>query len=623
MYLHPLYACVIAALISLSSVGYGLFGFRPFQREMARLSACLRLALAFGAGTGMLSMMTFGIGLAGWLSRPVVAAMLLGGLLLNGRAFARLFHENFREYQRFTGRLGRYSICLWLIGLLAGLNMLAALAPPLDNDALNYHLAAPHLYAIHQRILPLPSIYHSFFPFNIQMLYALSMVCGSASAPQCLHALFGMMNTLTVGLLARRIYGVRTAALAMLFFYALPDVSAETPLARVDLGVSAYALLAFVSALDIQPQKPLWQWSVISAGIFGGLCAGSKYTGLIVPCLIAMLLLAFFQGSWRSRLNVAVIAAGIACLIASPWYLRNLVWTGNPTFPFLTGVFGETVYSSADFQRMRQGNWEYAALPRTALNFLRTPWLLLTQRDAFSSNRLSPLFLTYLPLLFIFRWRRLRPVFPWLFFCALWSLFWFWTSPLLRFFFAPLGMLSIFLASAVRLTFRYNRRFRWISVTLVSFWLTFAIAWNMKYHIPLARVALGFQPFTHYLRQVEHIDGYRHDDFDYVNNRLQPQRLLLFDAHGVYIQQRIVLAADWASKYRQEVMPCETRRISAALSASGVTHVMWREGVQARSVEEDALLQCVRQRVDTRLIYTLGMTRVIALENWTAPVKNK
>ena len=63
-------------------------------------------------------------------------------------------------------------------------------------------------------------------------------------------------------------------------------------------------------------------------GVAVGLAASVKYTAVytLVPmCFLAIAL--------RMPLKRALLAAGVAVVIAGPWFVRNWVMFGNPLFP--------------------------------------------------------------------------------------------------------------------------------------------------------------------------------------------------------------------------------------------------------------------------------------------------
>lgn len=617
--MNTIYTLFVAAFLVLSSVGFGLRWLR--MTDITSQSDPEILLLAFGIGTGMISLSILAIGLAGMLYVPVIVILLAGGVLCGGLELSRKISSLVHYVRNVPHRLGRYSFCLSIIAILAVLNALTAATPPIDVDVLNYHLAVPHIYALHHRIIPIPGIFFSYFPFTIQLFYLPCLVLRAASAAQLLHVMFGLANIMVIANIARRFYGVKTAALATLLFYSLNDVSAETPVGRIDLGVSFYALMAFLCFIIMQESNNGKLWLIMS-GIFAGFCAGSKYTGLIVPLIITVIVLIF---SRQSRFKKSLTVAVVALLIAAPWYIRNYIWTENPVFPFFTELFGQGPLLDEHIEFIRQGNWKYAPISRTFLNFLLVPWLLIVKRDAFASGRIGPLFLAYLPVFFCLRWYRLKHLRPMLVFCGIWLPFWFWTSPLVRFIFAPLGLLSIVLAQALRLSLRCRRHWRYLTLSVLWLWLVFAFAWNIKNHAEFIPAAIGAISPNIFLDRIAEIEEYTFADFRYVNTVLKPQSMLLFGSHGLYVDVNFILAGDWAMQRWKDVQQCDRYTLETALRSSGITHIMLRENlVDGNDPIETSLYHCYKTSELSfwnNIVYSRGPVRIFAVENGLTKAK--
>ncbi len=91
-------------------------------------------------------------------------------------------------------------------------------------------------------------------------------------------------------------------------------------------------------------------------GVLAGFAAGVKYTGALVPVALVILL---WRESWRHIIQFCLTTA----LVAAPWYLRNLVFTGNPFYPFFLGEPIGIVFAAsgtADLARIA----EYSACAR-------------------------------------------------------------------------------------------------------------------------------------------------------------------------------------------------------------------------------------------------------------------
>ena len=106
-----------------------------------------------------------------------------------------------------------------------------------------------------------------------------------------------------------------------------------------DLYLAAFfACFAAGCAAD-RLRDPLGPWRL---GVAMGLLLATKYTALMALPALALLADAPVRARW-SPLRYAV-AAGVVLLIAGPWYLRNVLLTGNPLYPVDVKVLGLTVF---------------------------------------------------------------------------------------------------------------------------------------------------------------------------------------------------------------------------------------------------------------------------------------
>jgi hypothetical protein len=95
-----------------------------------------------------------------------------------------------------------------------------------------------------------------------------------------------------------------------------------------------------------------------------------------------------------------ILFSAVTWLVASPWYIKNWVFTGNPVYPFLSGVFGGQFWDSfraAGYAAAGTGlGWQPGKL-------LALPWLLtLGVYDVnYWDGRTGPLWLLFLPLILL------------------------------------------------------------------------------------------------------------------------------------------------------------------------------------------------------------------------------
>ena len=70
---------------------------------------------------------------------------------------------------------------------------------------------------------------------------------------------------------------------------------------------------------------------------------GVKYTSFVCPVAASLFIcwhMARARARWNAWVKALALFGGIALIVAAPWYLCNLAFTGNPVYPFAYGIFG-------------------------------------------------------------------------------------------------------------------------------------------------------------------------------------------------------------------------------------------------------------------------------------------
>lgn len=391
-----------AVFIVLAGLGLGR-ALVPFF-GLGELPASWRLVASVALGLGTLSLLVLGIGCAGLLQRSVwtFAFMAILALLGVAQIIAEVLRRALPECeadQRERACLpatylidiaGGRDRWLWLCLIPTGaIALVAATMPPgtlwpgegNGYDVLEYHLAVPREYLEFEaqpckvgvsnrtchftpRIGFLPHNVYSNFPFNIEMLYLLTMVLRgdpvkAAFSAQLVNALLGVLAVAAVWLGARR-FGRTSAMVAALGVASCPFLTYLSGLAYVENGMlffTAVALAAMVRAEDAREQRPI-RWMMFS-GAMGGFAAGCKYLAapqVLVPLALAAVLIGRRRRIGVAKAGAAFIVAGL--LVFSPWLLKNAVMTGNPVFPLGRCVFHERagVWDDDAAARWREGH---------------------------------------------------------------------------------------------------------------------------------------------------------------------------------------------------------------------------------------------------------------------------
>ncbi|MFH1982578.1 MAG: phospholipid carrier-dependent glycosyltransferase [Pseudomonadota bacterium] len=228
-----------------------------------------------------------------------------------------------------------------LIGIVVGM----ASVPPVSRDALNHHLLVPKLYLAHGGIYEIPHILFSYYPMNLDLLYAIPLFFGNDILPKIIHLTFGLLTALVLFNYLRKRLGATYAAIGGLLFLSLPVIVRLSTVAYVDLGLLFFSTVSLMAFVKWTENGFAERYLVLSA-VFCGLCMGTKYNGLIVLCLV--FLMTAFVYVRRNRLHglasakaflPAALFLFVAVAVFSPWAIRNALWTGNPVYPLFQSIF--------------------------------------------------------------------------------------------------------------------------------------------------------------------------------------------------------------------------------------------------------------------------------------------
>jgi hypothetical protein len=335
----------VALWILLLGVALGLRIWRWLRLPL--VEDCMRVTLAAGLGLGTLGLATFALGIPGWLSSWTVWGSL--GLLSVLCARDGWWLLGWLGTQ--TRRIGRaIRAGSWLDRVLWGyilltvlLMVLSALLPPTAWDALMYHLAAPAVDQARGRVLPDPTNPPGYQPELVEMLYLdLLLLRGDGSAA-LLHVGFGLLSILALvaaaRLLSDQIRGAALALRAAALFLSIPSLVLVLGWPYIDGALVFYELAALCALLcwwNARQKQCRW---LLLIGILLGLGLDTKYTAIFAWGALACLIL--WQGWRREGARQAVgqvffLVLG-ACVVGSPWLVRNLLLTGDPLFPYHLG----------------------------------------------------------------------------------------------------------------------------------------------------------------------------------------------------------------------------------------------------------------------------------------------
>jgi hypothetical protein len=279
-------------------------------------------------------------------------------------------------------------------------SFLQALLPETFYDSMVYHLAVPQDWMTAHGFRDLPGQIFSHFPYGGELFFFNGWVWGGSEAAKMLHAGIWFLNALFVAGWAREWGGTSRGWLAFGLVSTLPLgvvcawSTANEGLLVLGLLICVYGTLQFIK------EGPAGRsWALVS-GIFAGVSVGVKYTAVVTLATLLVVMVLKILGDGKKRTWTLLAAWGLGGILSVvPWFLKNLVYTANPFFPYFADLFGKGGLDVPGLSRLirEQQGWVIAS-PWEAW---KLPWTL-TMGDPNSYNFIGPLSLALLPLLFFY-----------------------------------------------------------------------------------------------------------------------------------------------------------------------------------------------------------------------------
>jgi hypothetical protein len=311
---------VPAGLCALSWFGIG----RLVPRRLLPDDLLLRVLTRIAVGSTAFALGTYALGRAGLYRRPLlIASTAIFALValpsLRHASTVRLRLRN-RLEQAFAG----------LVALALALDLVAASVPPTSADALKYHLAVPKFWLESGSVGDAFSVWESFNPFGVDMVFGQGLAIADGPAAQAVGAIIAVLAAAAVYGLGRELGGGEMlAGLAAASLFVLEGLFTWTATSTfVELGMTFYVVLAAWFALRFERSRK--QQDLLWTGFALGAAAGTKYVGLQAWLLVVPLALLALR---RRQAQALAGALGLAALAGGGWYLKNAIVTGNPFYP--------------------------------------------------------------------------------------------------------------------------------------------------------------------------------------------------------------------------------------------------------------------------------------------------
>jgi hypothetical protein len=370
------------------------------------------LAIQVALGLGVLGLAVLAFGLAGFLNPWIAWLALIIGIVLFKRDIRKWLGNWSIIKQEFDqiGRFGKVTACFVVI--LISFQLVIALSPPIAWDSLVYHLELPRQYLIAGRVLFVSGNLNTGMPQLAHMLYTWSMALNSGSTAATTSWMVSLVAFAGAGGFARRYLSPDATWIVPAFLLAGSSLAGGMSSAYTDLWNMLFGLCAII-AIDHYFRTRFLGWLVIS-GLMAGFALGVKYNGgILILLILIFIVVGWFQNRYwiadqfpKPIINFKPLLSGIlidvflfvsvALLVFSPWLIKNLVFTGNPIYPFfITGL---------EMDAIRQSFHQGFSPERSFIDALFLPFMITykgVEGAGYYMSNIGPLLLAFLPFVFI------------------------------------------------------------------------------------------------------------------------------------------------------------------------------------------------------------------------------
>ncbi|NQT00207.1 MAG: glycosyltransferase family 39 protein, partial [Candidatus Omnitrophica bacterium] len=514
-------------------------------------------------------------------------------------------------------RCSAFELFLLIILLVhLALEVIYALSPPTLWDTVVYHLATVKSYLQQHQIMATPYLYESYYPATMEMLFLLGMLIRGEILANLINYLMGILSILAIYAFCRRYFSWRIGLWAAVVFYAMPVVTSNAGQAGTDMGLVFYSLLAIYALFNwLDSHKTN---SLILAAIFCGLSAAIKYNEMIMPFLLGLGVMVKMLVIDKKRLLVAfrplATFAFVAFMVASPWYVKNYLTTGDPVFPFLYKFFTGKVINPAILVHL-----DLSSL-RSFRDYLLFPWDFYVRfRGVAPWDQASgPVYLMFIPCLLFLRGvdKRIKYL---LLFVAGYALVWM-AMPIQfsRYFLPCSAALSIVAGYAISRVAEGDWAIRRVALAFVMVVFCFnAMLLLAKHHFRIP-VVLGIETRQSFL--TKRVDSYK--AIEYINSNLSDsEKVLLFEPRSYYVQRPYIKGDPQFQMMLDYTTFSDADDLLRELKQLGITHLLLNsnllnsfsaEAIEGMRPSYDALHRLLNQSLyeQLELLHTSNNTFV-------------
>jgi len=361
-------------ILIFATLGMGLRLLTLFKWE--HRSSLVRFFIAMTLGFSFLGQFIYLLGLLHLLYAWIIWLAIILMALLNFGITILFFKEvgwrdNFVSIQNLSF-VERVLLFVSIIVIL--LHGFFSLAPQIHWDAEAHHYLVPWFFLKHHAVIDFPDVIFSYYPSIIEMIYLAAMGIGgeqTANLTGWFHTTLMYIGVFAVAISLFRNY--RHGIWASIIFLSTQGIHMHFEGGWNDMGVSMFIVASIIVLFENGKKET---GALFLSAILMGAALASKHYAWI-PFIFALVFI-FIDLLRRKNyvltsLKLVVIYFLTAFSMPLIWYIRSLILTGNPVYPF--SAFG--LFPTYLLPPFAETSWVTVGFSRNIITFITYPILLM------------------------------------------------------------------------------------------------------------------------------------------------------------------------------------------------------------------------------------------------------
>ena len=300
---------------------------------------------------------------------------------------------NLRSY-RFTNYKILDYLLLLFIFLFLFINLFQLFAPITNDDTLSYHFQIPKDYILNNGLT-----YSPFIPYNsphlLEVIHVIPLMMGGELSLKILLYIISILLCLKIFTVCKYYFDTRTGLIATLLVISTPKFTYINSSGIVEIYLALITLSAIWIYCEIintikqknNSENQTFYDLVIYGSVFLGGVASIKYYGLFTVFSLSIAVLYFIiKYNFKNYKRLIILSLIFGSLFLLPFYIKNVVFTGNPLYPKFFSIFGGSDWSQNLSILTENFFSEHKRMPFTFLNFILSPFYLFLDQNTVSGR---------------------------------------------------------------------------------------------------------------------------------------------------------------------------------------------------------------------------------------------